>query len=128
MFSRCCALQNKSRQFRRDQPKESTQKLMSNLIVGTLSAVGASAAVFPRADLCFREFNISLWGTFSATIAVQRSFDGGVTWLPLTLAGVATAQYTAPCSEMIGNPEMGVAYRVACTSFSSGTINYRISQ
>jgi hypothetical protein len=30
-----------------------------------------------------REFNISIYGTFVATITISRSFDSGTTWLPI---------------------------------------------
>jgi hypothetical protein len=47
---------------------------------GTFTATGGGTAVpvARRGDL-----DISLWGTFVATVTLERSYDGS-TWLPLT--------------------------------------------
>lgn len=68
--------------------------------------------------------------TFSGTVQVERSFDGGHTYVVCNSGGGgALAQFTAgtPVSLSFGEPERGVLYRVNCISYSSGTINYRIS-
>jgi hypothetical protein len=49
-------------------------------------------------------FNLSISGTFSATVTVQRSFDVGVTW-----ADVDT--FTAPIETAGYDPEVVVLYR-----------------
>lgn len=74
-----------------------------------------------------RDFNVSVWGTFSATYQMERSFDG-VTWLPITAAGTQLYQWTIPASEAASDGEWGVKYRVNVTAYSSGTLNVRISQ
>ena len=79
-------------------------------------------------DLQDKPFNISLWGTFVATIQLERSFDGGTTWLPLTAMGNQIYQFSAPCSETCVETEAGVLYRWNCTAYTSGTVNHRISQ
>jgi hypothetical protein len=93
---------------------------------GAFTATGVSANFSP--DIA-HDFNISLWGTFTATVAVERSFDAGVTWLPVTYAdSPATAlSYTAGASFSWPEPEDGVQYRLNCT-WASGTVNYRLSQ
>lgn len=68
--------------------------------------------------------------TYSGTIQLERSFDGGATWLVANVGGSGTlAQYTTgtPVALVFGEPEAGVLYRLNCTTYSSGTINYRIS-
>ena len=68
--------------------------------------------------------------TYSATTQIERSFDGGQTWLLCNVGGSGSlAQYTAgtPLSLSFGEPEMAVQYRVNCIAFTSGTINYRMS-
>ncbi len=90
--------------------------LTSNAIVTGVDA----AAVFTGASV-----------TFSATLQVERSFDGAQTWLPCNIGGSGTlAQYTAgtPISLVFGEPERNVLYRVNCIAYTSGTINYRVSQ
>lgn len=94
-------------------------------VTGTFTATGASTSFTPVAG---RGFNASLWGTFSGSVRLERSFDAGTTWLPLTAAGNALYVFTAAGSEVAEEPETGVLYRLSCTAFSSGTINYRISQ
>ena len=69
--------------------------------------------------------------TFSATINVERSFDGGSTFVLCNIGGAGTlAQYSAgtPVALTFGEPEKNVLYRLNCISYTSGTINYRISQ
>lgn len=93
---------------------------------GTLASVTRSAAPFPKIR---GAYNFSLWGTFSATARLVRSFDGGTTWIPVSKdSSGADASFTAPCGVTGVEPEDGVIYAVECTTFVSGTINYRISQ
>jgi hypothetical protein len=95
--------------------------LANQVVSGTLSAVAASAgAAF------FGPFNVSAWGTFSGTVQIQRSFDGGTEWLT-RVDLVGNGSYTTPISLVVAEPERGVLYRLACTAFTSGTINYRLS-
>ena len=92
-------------------------------VVGSFSATGNSASFAP---LSGRPFNISLWGTFAASCALQRSFDGS-TWLPITASGAPVMNFAGPVSEQWGESEVGVQYRLACT-VTSGAVNFRISQ
>lgn len=94
-------------------------------VTGTFTAVGYSAPFTPTPG---RPFNLSAWGTFVGTVTLERSFDGGVTKLPLTALGSSLFSLTAPFSEIVQEDEYGVQYFLRCTAFSSGTINYRISQ
>ena len=68
-------------------------------------------------------FNISISGTWSATVTVQRSFDSGTTWLDVESFTANTEQYGF-------EPEDGVLYRagVKTGNFTSGTVVLRISQ
>lgn len=69
--------------------------------------------------------------TYSATMQLERSFDGGKTWLVCNIGGAgALAQWAAgtPVNITFGEPERQVAYRLNCIAYTSGTINYRISQ
>ena len=68
---------------------------------------------------------------YSGTVQVERSFDGGLTWLPCNVGGSgALAQYNfgTPISMTFGEPEKWVLYRANCIAYASGTINYRASQ
>lgn len=94
-------------------------------IGGTFTATGQSASFTPLAG---RSFNTSVWGTFVATVQLERSFDAGTTWLPTTASGTQLNKWTAPVSEQWSDDEFGVLYRLNCTSYTSGAGNYRISQ
>lgn len=74
-------------------------------------------------------FNITVWGTFVGTLTLQRSFDRGQTWhnVARDLFG-ATMTFNAPISIVALEPENRVFYRMVCTSYTSGAINWRISQ
>ena len=88
-------------------------------VTGSFAAIGASATFVPAAG---RGFNVSLWGSFSASLQLERSFDSGTTWLQ------AAAARTSPDTFVCLEPESGVQYRLNCTVFASGPINYRVSQ
>lgn len=70
--------------------------------------------------------------TFNAIFNIERSFDGGATWLVCNIGGsgqVATygSATTTPVQLTFGEPERGVLYRLNFSGYTSGVINYRIS-
>lgn len=98
---------------------------MSAAVIGSFSATGLSAWFAP---LSGRGFNVSIWGTFTGTVQLVRSFDNGVTLLPVTANGTQLMKFTAPCSEQWGDDGDGVKYALQCTSLASGSAAYQISQ
>lgn len=74
-----------------------------------------------------KPFNISIKGTFSATIALERSFDGGTTWWPVTYPDGTAITYTGAVSTNWEESEDEVFYRLKCT-YTSGTVTFRLSQ
>lgn len=67
------------------------------------------------------KFNVSLSGFGTATVALQRSFDSGVTWKTVQ-------EYTSDAENIAEEPEGSIQYRLNCTSYTSGTIVYRVSR
>jgi hypothetical protein len=68
---------------------------------------------------------------FSGTVQLERSFNGGATWIVASIAQSGTlAQWTAgtPVSTAFSESEKQVLYRLNCIAYTSGTINYRLSQ
>lgn len=68
---------------------------------------------------------------WDATVQIERSFDGGATWLCCNIGGSGQlAQYLDLASVQLtfGEPEKEVLYRLNCTEYTSGTIQYRFSQ
>lgn len=118
------------------------QEVAQTVVSGTFTATGQSgngvrgvasgpnnsqvATVLP----IFKDtFNIKLWGTFDATVKLEKSDDGGVSWQVVSRDVTGTeASYTAPIALGVYEPEHNVMYRWNCTAYTSGTVNYRISQ
>lgn len=92
---------------------------------GTFTGTGVGAALQPAMN---RGFNLSIWGTFVATITLQRSFDGGTTYIPVTYSDGTQINYSVPGSGSWQEAESGVLYALNCTAFTSGTVNWRLSQ
>lgn len=99
---------------------------------GTFAATGNGTAFTPENSQDRRTvaaFNIALYGTFVGTVLLEKSFDAGVNWIPVYRPATATAvSYTAPGAEVLAEPEDGVQYRWRCSAYTSGTVNYRLSQ
>lgn len=82
-----------------------------------------AANSFSDAVALYGRFNLSLSGTWVATVTVQRSFDAGVTWMDV-------AAYSSK-GEYIGEEiESGVQYRLGVKTgdYTSGTVIGRLSQ
>lgn len=90
---------------------------------GAFSAVGVGTS---KSFVKF--FNLTIWGTFSATAQLERSFDGGVVWHPCTDNAGNIQLFTKPLTIILDEHEEAVLYRLNCTTYTSGTMNWRISQ
>lgn len=70
-------------------------------------------------------------GSYSATLEIDRSFDGGTTWYVAGVGGGGQQAIYSTANQDVSvtvqDPERGVLYRLRCTSYSSGTISYRLS-
>lgn len=70
---------------------------------------------------------------FNADLQIERSFDGGRTWIVCNVGGSGMlAQYTAntPISISFGDPEAGMLYRINATDITpvaNVSIRYRLS-
>lgn len=74
-----------------------------------------------------RYFNVTVTGTFVGTVVLEKTFDG-TNFVAVPRPGTTTAiSYTAPGTEIIYEPEVGVQYRWRCSAYTSGTINTRLS-
>lgn len=94
---------------------------------GVLSWSTSAPATSPRIEM-HGAWNLSIWGTFTGlSLRIERSFDDGTTWLPLTNSGLIIA-YSGAASEVGEAPEHGVVYRINVTAIASGTVNARLSQ
>ena len=96
------------------QPQAFTFALTGNAVTGGVD----NAALFTGAGI-----------TWSGTVQLERSFDGGKTFIVCNIGTGTLAQFTAgtPVSTVLSEPESGVLYRFNCTAYASGVINYRLS-
>lgn len=90
---------------------------------GSLTSATSSAG-FER----FGEFLFTIDGTFVGTVQLQGRplAPASATWVPVSADGSTAALFTAPCAVIVTAPEQGFEYRVTCTAFTSGTINWRM--
>jgi hypothetical protein len=103
---------------------------VAGTVSSTFTATGPSNAFNPtvsRQGNNPASFNVSLRGTFVATVQIERCMDG-TNWEPLTIGATQDGIWYAPCSETFEECEAGVQYRLNCTAYTSGTVTYRISQ
>lgn len=104
----------------------------NTVVSGTFTATGHSAPA-----MIWGLFNTVIYGasgpngSWNASVQIERSFDGGTTWVVAGVGGTGTqAVYSTNNQDVsveLYEPERGVLYRLDCTAYTSGTINYRIS-
>lgn len=100
-----------------------TSDLEGNHLISEASITNANsfteATIFDQR----RPFNVSVSGTWSATVLLQRSFDNGSTWKTV-------ASYTSNQELLVDTVEEDVQWRagVATGGFTSGTVVIRLSQ
>ena len=101
------------------------------VVSGTFTGTGQSATFG-----CWGPFNLLLYGSsgpngnWVATVRLERTFDGGTTWIVCGIGGDGTQATwignNADISVIAAEPEKGVAYRLNCTAHTSD-VNYRMS-
>lgn len=100
-------------------------------VTGSFTATGQSASFQPVIrDRGWGQFNITLTGTGVGSVQLERNLDG-TNWAPIYAAGTQLFQWTyagTNLTEIGEENERGAQYRLNCTSYTSGTITYRISQ
>lgn len=103
-------------------PSGTGTDLAPTVQTGTFASTTTSTAI-----QLYGSFNLTLYGSFVASVTLQRSFDGGTNWINASLDTAGTyATYTTAITVVANEPEPGVLYRLNCT-YTSGTVNYRIS-
>ena len=87
----------------------------------TASITGANS--FSTGTKIFGPFNVSISGTFVATVTAQRSFDDGASW-------VDVESFTAPSEKRGSEGERDIKYRIGVKAgaYTSGTVSVRVSQ
>lgn len=108
------------------------------LPVATLIAPAASTALTGTATTSLvagpftpelgRAIWLTLSGTWSGNVALERSTDGGATRLPLTVGGQSWATFAANANEPIGEETVSGATYYLSVTLTSGTLSYQVAQ
>lgn len=104
------------------------------VVAGSFVGTGTSPSFMP-----WGTFNLAIYGNggpngaWNASVRLERSFDGGTTWIVAGDSSGPNGQaiyntINIDVSRLAGEPERGVVYRLNCTVFTSGPVNYRLSQ
>lgn len=102
-------------------------------VTGSFTATGQSASFAPRVAERIAQsgvFTTFLTGTAVATVQLECSSDNGVTWCQIYAGGSQLKQWSysgTNFAEKTEECEQGVLYRLNCTSYTSGTLAYRLS-
>lgn len=94
-------------------------------LAGSTAATGILGPYQPAVD---RSIMLALSGTWTGTVKVVRSTDGGTTKLPLTVAGSVWGQFTANCCEPVWEEADASSRFYLDVTLASGTLAYRVSQ
>lgn len=99
--------------------------LIMGTVSGTFTATGQSAEFIAKGRV-----SILIDGG-DGVVSIERSFDDGVTWFIISRdsAGNPATYATATLgfNGFVDEPEFGgIRYRLNCTTFTTGTITYRI--
>lgn len=91
-------------------------------------SAGASVLAGPFSPDLGRPVWLTLSGTWSGSVAVLRSIDGGATMHPLTAGGEAWGLFTAnACEQIAEETEAGATWYLDIT-LAAGTLTYRVAQ
>lgn len=92
--------------------------MFSQAVTASLSAGGG----FSPTLAIWGKFSFSLSGVFTGTVTLQRSFDGGTTWLDV-------ATYTSPIEDA-GDEPVYALYRAGFKAgeYTSGTAEIRLAR
>lgn len=88
----------------------------------TTSVVGPYQPAIGRAVM------LLLTGTWTGTVKVMRSVDGGTTRQPLTVNGTTWGQFNANCCEAVWDESESTARFYLDITLASGTVTYRVAQ
>ena len=92
---------------------------------GAISVSGQVGPFQPRAG---RAIILTLSGTWSGTVKLLRSIDGGTTRLPVTASGLPYGNYTGNVCEPVWEESEAAALLYLDAALTSGTLTYRMGQ
>ncbi|MFC3175195.1 hypothetical protein ACFOD9_13120 [Novosphingobium bradum] len=106
-------------------PFQDTPFMAAAALAGTLSATGIVGPFAPRAG---RAVMLALSGTWTGSVKVVRSVDGGATKTGLTAGGAPWAVFTANVCEPVWDESEAAATLYLDVTLTSGSLTYRMGQ
>ena len=106
-------------------PTQEQPFVASAALADTLSASSLAGPFQPRAG---RAVVLALSGTWTGSVKLLRSTDGGATRLPLTAMGQPYGSYTANLCEPVWEESEAAALLYLDVTLVSGTLTYRMGQ
>lgn len=100
---------------------------MANSITGSATAIGPRPAIVTNTYVNPGRFALSIWGTFVASLIIERSVDNGTTWVPYLTPAGAVVSLTSPGVFVIEDPDIQARYRINVMSYTSGTVTFGFS-
>ena len=98
----------------------------STALVGSTSVDAASAHFTPQLG---RDMYLTLTGTWTGSVQVQRSTDNGASWNNITIGGGQVwGRYTGNCDEVVDTPTDGSAIYRLNIDITTGSVAYRLGQ
>lgn len=94
-------------------------------LTGTTTTSGQTALYQPVVG---RSVILMLSGSWSGTVTVVRTVDGGATCVPLTSGGAPSAIFTTNCCEAVWDESEAAAQLALVITLAAGTVTYRIAQ
>ena len=91
-------------------------------------SAATTSVVGPYQPAIGRAVMLLLTGTWTGTVKVVRSVDGGTTRQPLTINGTTWGQFTANCCEAVWDESEIAARFYLDITLASGNVNYRVAQ
>ena len=109
-------------------PLPTAETLTASGVTPLTGTTAASTLIGPFTPRLGRAINLTLTGSWSGSVQLQRSIDGGTTRQPVTAGGQPWATFTANCNEPIAEEtEAGATYYLSVT-LAGGTLGYRVAQ
>ena len=87
-----------------------------------------TSLVGPYQPAIGRAIMLLLTGSWTGTVKVLRSVDGGTTKQPLTINGTTWGQFSANCCEAVWDESENAARFYLDIALSSGNVTYRVAQ
>jgi hypothetical protein len=92
------------------------------LVSGSFTGTGSSSTMSNHATLdSDKKMTVSVSGTFSATVDLERSYDAGSNWN-------VVKSYTTTAEENLDTPSDAFIYRLTCSAYTSGTVDYALAK